>query len=325
MILAPTLHNIHLAVAAIQADEIIGLPTETVYGLAGNAQSSIAVAKIYQAKGRPSNHPLIVHLAPNTDVSIWASAVPNYARQLMKAFWPGACTLVLPRTLQAADFITGNQDTVALRCPSHPVAQQLLTMCAQFNIHGIAAPSANQFGRVSPTTAIHVRDEFTHLNDELLILDGGSCEVGIESTIIDCTQATPRILRHGLITARDIARVTGLNLLQTASNHTNKPRVSGDLLAHYAPKTPIRFCSVNTTETLNPQAILMGRSPNAALATHYHAMPNDAIHYAQQLYATLRLLDSLNYAEIVVEPIPNTEEWAGVADRLSRAVATFSI
>ncbi|MEN9912554.1 MAG: hypothetical protein RI956_998 [Pseudomonadota bacterium] len=325
MIIASTPHNISLAAAAIAAGKVIGLPTETVYGLAADARCPDAIAKVYRAKNRPSNHPLIVHLAPQADIALWARHIPDYAYQLMKAFWPGACTVVLPRTQYAGDFITGHQDTVALRCPSHPVAQQLLTVCYQFNIYGIAAPSANQFGRVSPTTARHVYDEFKHLDDELFILDGGACEIGIESTIIDCTQATPRILRYGLITAADITRITGLAVTNDMTNLSNKPRVSGSLTAHYAPKTPIRLCTVDKIDALNPRVVLMGRSPTTACAAHYHAMPDDAIHYAQQLYATLRHLDTMGYDEIIVESMPNTDEWAGVTDRLTRAAATFLV
>ncbi len=325
MILTSTQHNIHLAAATIAASKIIGLPTETVYGLAADANCPNAIAKIYCAKNRPNNHPLIVHLAPQADITIWAKQIPNYAYQLMKAFWPGACTVVLPRTQYVGDFITGHQDTVALRCPSHPVAQQLLTLCYQSSIYGIAAPSANQFGRVSPTTAQHVYDEFKHLDNELLILDGGACEVGIESTIIDCTQATPRILRYGLITVADITRITGLAVASDRTGMSSKPRVSGSLMAHYAPKTPIRLCTVDIVDTLNPRTVLMGRAPTTALATHYQAMPNDAIHYAQQLYATLRHLDTMGYDEIIVESMPNTDEWAGIIDRLTRAAATFLV
>jgi L-threonylcarbamoyladenylate synthase len=327
MIFASTPHNISLAAAAIAAGKMIGLPTETVYGLAADANCPDAIAKIYRAKNRPSNHPLIVHLAPQAEVTLWAKDIPNYAYQLMKAFWPGACTVVLPRTQHVGDFITGHQNTVALRCPSHPVAQQLLTVCHQLNIHGIAAPSANQFGCVSPTTAHHVYAEFMHLDDELFILDGGACEIGIESTIIDCTQATPRILRHGLITPADITRITGLAVANDITHSSNKPRVSGSLTAHYAPKTPIRLCSIDIekVDNLNPRAVLMGRSPTTVLAAHYQAMPNDAIHYAQQLYATLRHLDTMGYDEIIVEAIPNTDEWAGVTDRLTRAAATFLV
>lgn len=324
MIFPATSDNINRAALIIQSSGLIGLPTETVYGLAANATCIEAVKKIYHAKSRPNHHPLIVHLAVQTDITLWAHSIPNYAYPLMNAFWPGACTLVLPKTRKAANFITGDQDTVALRCPSHPIAQQLLTACYNLGIYGIAAPSANQFGRVSPTTAQHVADEFIHLDEPLFILDGGGCVMGIESTIIDCTQAMPRILRYGLITAADITRVTGLSILNESLNSLNRPRVSGNLVAHYAPKTPIRFCEIKAIDRFNTHAVFMGYSTVPMPHTvHYHAMPNDALHYAQQLYATLRYLDRMGYSEILVEPVPNHDEWAGIADRLNRAVATF--
>lgn len=318
MLLAPTPAHIAQAAALLAAGEIVGMPTETVYGLAGNASNSAAVAKIYAAKGRPSDHPLIVHLAPQGDVSFWASAVPAYANALMQAFWPGPLTLVLPRTAQAGDFITGNQNTVAVRCPSHPVAQALLQACAALGVQGLAAPSANRFGRVSPTTAAHVADEF---ENRILTLDGGACEVGIESTIVDCTQAAPRILRHGAVSLADVARVTDLTVTDAVGSHA-APRVSGSLAAHYAPATPLRFCEFSDVKKLAADAVYMGFDASANGA--FHAMPRDASLYAQQLYATLRSLDAMHYSAIAVQPLPLEPQWAGVADRLARAAATFS-
>lgn len=318
MVLAPTPAHIAQAAAVLAAGEIVGMPTETVYGLAGDASNAAAVAKIYAAKGRPSDHPLIVHLAPQGDVSFWASAVPAYANALMQAFWPGPLTLVLPRTAQAGDFITGNQNTVAVRCPSHPVAQALLQACAALGVQGLAAPSANRFGRVSPTTAAHVADEF---ENRILTLDGGACEVGIESTIVDCTQAAPRILRHGAVSLADVARVTGLTVIDAVGSHA-APRVSGSLAAHYAPATPLRFCEFSDVKNLAADAVYMGFDASANGA--FHAMPRDASLYAQQLYATLRSLDAMHYSTIAVQPLPLEPQWAGVADRLARAAATFS-
>ncbi len=325
MIALPTLDSITQAAQRLAAGDIIGLPTETVYGLAADACNANAVAKIYHAKGRPSDHPLIVHLAPQADIHAWASHVPHYAQALIAAFWPGACTLVLPRTALAGDFVTGKQLTVALRCPSHPIAQQVLQACASLGVHGIAAPSANRFGRVSPTTANHVASEFTALTD-LLIIDGGACDVGIESTIVDCTQALPRILRHGAITAEDVARVTGLRVDSNPNINATvqaTPRVSGSLLAHYAPNTPLIVCGHSHTAHLEAGTVYMGFEPPLNPHTRYHAMPRDCGQYAQQLYATLRHLDTMGYRTIAVEPVPNTLDWAGVADRLTRAAATF--
>jgi L-threonylcarbamoyladenylate synthase len=318
MMLAPTPAHVNQAAALLAAGDIVGIPTETVYGLAGDASNAAAVAKIYAAKGRPSDHPLIVHLAPQPDVHFWASTVPTYAKDLMHAFWPGPLTLVLPRTAQAGDFITGGQNTVAVRCPSHPVAQALLQACAALGVQGLAAPSANRFGRVSPTTAQHVADEF---ENRILTLDGGACEVGIESTIVDCTQAVPRILRHGAVSLADVTRVTGLAVTDAVGNHA-APRVSGSLAAHYAPATPLRFCERLDTKNLAPNAVFMGFE--APVNGAFHAMPRDAALYAQQLYATLRSLDAMNYSAIAVQPLPLEPQWAGVADRLARAAATFS-
>jgi L-threonylcarbamoyladenylate synthase len=322
MIISPTPSHIAQAAALLAAGDIVGLPTETVYGLAGDATNAAAVAKIYAAKGRPSDHPLIVHLAPQGEVSFWASTLPAYAHDLIHAFWPGPLTVVLPRTAQAGDFITGGQSTVAVRCPSHPVAQALLQACAELGVRGLAAPSANRFGRVSPTTAQHVAEEF---ENRILTLDGGACEVGIESTIIDCTQAAPRILRHGAISSADVARVTGLRVIDAVGNHA-APRVSGSLAAHYAPATPLRFCEVSRAEHLPQNTIFMGFDAPTKTAAHttFHAMPRDAALYAQQLYATLRSLDTMNYSAIAVQPLPLEPQWAGVADRLARAAATFS-
>jgi L-threonylcarbamoyladenylate synthase len=318
MIKPPTSANICEAAALLAAGGIVGLPTETVYGLAGDAANPKAVAAIYATKGRPSDHPLIVHLAPKADALNWASTVPAYAQALMHAFWPGPLTLVLTRTAHAGDFITGGQDTVALRCPSHPVAQALLNACETRGIKGLAAPSANRFGRVSPTTAQHVADEFSNA---VFTLDGGACEVGIESTIVDCTQGAPRILRHGAVSMADVARVSGL-VVSDAVGHQAAPRVSGSLAAHYAPATPLRWCGFSDAPQLPSNAVFMGfDEPNA---TAFHAMPRDAALYAQQLYATLRRLDAMHYSAIAVQPVPLEPQWAGVADRLARAAATFA-
>ena len=318
MMLSPTPAHINQAAAQLAAGGIVGMPTETVYGLAGDASNAAAVAAIYATKGRPADHPLIVHLAPQADVSFWACQAPDYAQALMQAFWPGPLTLVLPRTARAGNFITGGQDTVAVRCPSHPVAQALLQACAALGVQGLAAPSANCFGRVSPTTAQHVADEF---ENRIHVLDGGACEVGIESTIVDCTQTAPRILRHGAASLEDVARITGLTVMDAVGNHA-APRVSGSLAAHYAPTTRLVFCEYSLTQTLPKNAVYMGFDAPSSGA--FHAMPRDAALYAQQLYAALRSLDVMHYALIAVQPLPSAPQWAGVADRLARAAATFA-
>lgn len=209
MILDGTLDaSVQAAARALQQGQLLGLPTETVYGLAADSDNDAAVAQIFTAKGRPANHPLIVHVADAAAITRYAQAVPVFAQQLIDAFWPGPLTLILPRLPQAAKASTGGQDSVGLRCPSHPVAHAVLQACQQLNppVWGVSAPSANKFGRVSPTTAQHVAAEF---GDALLVLDGGACEVGIESTIVDCTRGVPVLLRPGAITRDDIERACG--------------------------------------------------------------------------------------------------------------------
>ncbi len=322
MIFSPTPNNIAQAAQIIAAGGIIGLPTETVYGLAADASNADAVGLVYTTKGRPSDHPLIVHLAPQAGTLHWAATAPSFARDLIKSFWPGPLTVVLPRTAHAGDFITGRQKTVALRCPAHPVAQALLQACLEAGIHGLAAPSANRFGRMSPTTAQHVVDEF---DTPVFTLDGGACEVGIESTIVDCTGAMPRILRHGAITLDDVARVTGLVVLD-AVGHNNSPRVSGSLAAHYAPATPLLLCAAQDSGKLASTAVYVGfdKPVQLPMSCAFHAMPSDATLYARQLYATLRNLDTMGYSQIAVQPVPPSIAWAGVRDRLGRAAATFA-
>jgi L-threonylcarbamoyladenylate synthase len=324
MIAAPTPENIAIAATLLQRGELVGLPTETVYGLAANASSAAAVAKIYALKGRPATHPVIVHLAPQADIGFWASAVPEYARALMQAFWPGPLTVVLPRTAHAGDFITGGQATVGLRCPSHPAAQALLQAAARLGVQGLAAPSANRYGQVSPTLAAHVESEFSQAP---FTLDGGACEVGIESTIVDCTGDAPRILRHGAVSLDDVARVTGLPTQDGtgAATQASTPRVPGSVAAHYAPRTPLRFCRVEDALHLPARTGFLARdaAPLPAHATRVQA-PQDPARYAQQLYATLRSMDAMDFDLIAVQPVPQSGDWAGVADRLNRAAASFA-
>ncbi len=208
------------AVRALQAGELLGLPTETVYGLAADADRDAAVAAIFAAKGRPADHPLIVHVADAAGVGHFAASVPDFAQQLIDAFWPGPLTLILPRRPGVGTAAAGGQDTIGLRCPAHPVAQALLQACAAQGLHGLAAPSANAFGRVSPTTAAHVQAEF---GESLLVLDGGACDVGIESTIIDCTRGAPVLLRPGGISRAQVEAACGQRLRAKRRTRRTRP------------------------------------------------------------------------------------------------------
>jgi L-threonylcarbamoyladenylate synthase len=241
----------------------------------------------------------------------------------MQAFWPGPLTVVLPRTANAGDFITGGQATVGLRCPSHPVAQALLQAAARLGVHGLAAPSANRYGQVSPTLGEHVESEFSQ---PPFTLDGGACEVGIESTIVDCTGAAPRILRHGAVSLDDVARVTGLPTQDGTglAAQANAPRVPGSVAAHYAPRTPLRFCSLDDAAQLPAGCVFLARDAFQLPAkVALVQAPQDAARYAQQLYATLRSMDAMGFELIAVQPVPQSGNWAGVADRLNRAAASF--
>jgi L-threonylcarbamoyladenylate synthase len=315
----------------------LGLPTETVYGLAADADNDAAVAQIFAAKGRPADHPLIVHVADANAASHYAADIPEFARQLMAAFWPGPLTLILPRQPGVANAATGGNPTVGLRCPSHPVALALLQACAEQSVWGVAAPSANLFGRVSPTTAAHVAGEF---GDDLLILDGGACSVGIESTIIDCSRGQPVLLRPGAITAEQVQLVCGLKVLQKEElNALDKqaPKASGTLDSHYAPRARVRLMDAAAmgqevaSILAEPAAaasqvtgLVVGIWSHAAPVLSdarclWQAMPRDAALAARQLFATLRALDAQGVSQIWVEIPPATPEWGGVRDRLQRA------
>jgi len=294
------------------------MPTETVYGLAADAASTTAIARIYAAKGRPSNHPVIVHLAHIEQIRDWAIDIPEEAWLLARAFWPGPMTLILKRAGHVLDTVTGGQDTVGLRIPSHPVAHALL---AAFG-GGVAAPSANKFGHVSPTTAQHVRDEFGDAID--LVLDGGASEVGIESTIIDCSGETLRILRPGAITATMITALLGQ--ADGLATHQPKPapRVSGSLDAHYAPRTRLQLVPPHAlAETVAHHAprelAVLSRERPAGFDGEWRRAAADAAGYARELYARLRELDNLNTELMLVEAPPQGPEWDGVNDRLRRA------
>lgn len=319
---------------------LVAFPTETVYGLGADAENATAVDGIYAAKGRPSNHPVIVHVAPGADLSYWARSVPSAAQALIDAFWPGPLTLILPRAENIPSRVSGGQDSIGLRCPSHPVAQALLRRFAELKggHGGVAAPSANKFGHVSPTQADHVRREFPELDEAaLLILEGGPSEVGIESTIVDLSRLEegvgPVLLRPGHITAEALTQVLGL---PPASPDLAAPRVSGSLKAHYAPRTPLVLADRRQLVGLVTEA--RGRGERLAVATFepapmdsdalapsvWFSCPRDSEAYAQQLYAMLRDLDEGGFDRIVLERPPCEPAWQAVNDRLGRAAAAFT-
>ena len=328
MILDGTLDaSVQAAAAALQHGELLGLPTETVYGLAADADNDSAVAQIFTAKGRPANHPLIVHVADAQAITHYAKAVPLFAQQLIDAFWPGPLTLILPRLPEAAKASTGGQDSVGLRCPSHPVAQAVLRAAAARGVPGVAAPSANPFGRVSPTTAQHVLAEF---GDALPVLDGGACQVGIESTIIDCTRGVPVLLRPGAISRAQIAAACGVPPLSKEDLPEHTPRASGTLVSHYAPQAKVRLMDAQALqaglEVLGADAThlaVYARAPmrSASSAVLLRHMPHDPAAAAQELFATLRSLDDAGVRLIWIETPPDTPDWEGVRDRLQRAAA----
>jgi len=315
--------EIERAVALLRAGELVAFPTETVYGLGADAANPAAVAKIFAAKGRPADHPLIVHLPDASHLARWAREIPADAEKLAAAFWPGPLTLILKRQSNVPDAVTGGQDTVGLRVPNHPLALELL--CA-FD-RGIAAPSANRFGRISPTTAAHVREE---LGGRVpLVLDGGACPVGIESTILDLSRGVPVLLRPGAIGAADIARVLGC-APEMAAAQAEAPRVSGSLEAHYAPRTPLQLVSSDGLLFALRNALVAGEkvavlAPTAQAISHdlvsWMQSPAEPAGFAHGLYASLRELDALGCVRILVQQPPAGENWLAVNDRLRRAAA----
>ncbi|MBI4988484.1 MAG: threonylcarbamoyl-AMP synthase [Rhodocyclales bacterium] len=315
--------DIERAVALLRTGELVAFPTETVYGLGADAANPAAVAKIFSAKGRPADHPLIVHLPDAGHMARWAREISVDAEKLAAAFWPGPLTLILKRQPRVPDAVTGGQDTVGLRVPNHPLALELL---AAFD-GGVAAPSANRFGRISPTTAAHVREE---LGDRVsLVLDGGACPVGIESTILDLSRGTPVLLRPGAIGSADLARVLG-RAPETAAPHADAPRVSGSLDAHYAPRTPLQLVSSDGLLFALRNALVAGErvavlAPTAQAISHdlvtWKRTPAEPAGFAHDLYASLRELDALGCVRILVQQPPAGEAWLAVNDRLRRAAA----
>ncbi len=323
----PTAADYARAVELLRAGELVAFPTETVYGLGADASNPAAVARIFAAKGRPADHPLIVHVAGHDWVERWAENVPEAAWELMETFWPGPLTLILKKQSWVPDAVTGGQDTVGLRVPGHPVALELLRrFAAAGGPGGIAAPSANRFGRISPTTAAHVAEE---LGERVpLILDGGPCKVGIESTIVDCSRGEPVILRPGHISPSHLEAVLGF--LPAIATAAGAPRVSGSLEAHYAPVTPLRLMAgERLLDFLNAHrhrggrcaAICHSQPPQAGMPHAWRMLPADPVGYAHDLYAALRDMDHAGVDLIAVEAIPADPAWAAVADRLRRAAA----
>lgn len=321
-----------MAAQALKDGKLLGLPTETVYGLAADATQADAVARIFAAKGRPSDHPLIVHVADIADAAHFAADLPPFARQLMQAFWPGPLTVIVPRAPGVAQAAAGGQGSVGLRCPSHPVAQAVLRASRHLGVMGVAAPSANAFGRVSPTTAAHVEAEFGK-SVGLLTLDGGACDVGIESTIVDCTRGVPVLLRPGGLTRQQLEAACGTRLLLPDDIHSPlgaAPKASGTLEAHYAPNAPVRMMDAKTLQTaldvLGSDASGIAIWARSALKVRAprllnRRMPDDATEAARQLFAMLRSFDDQGCKLIWIETPPATDDWAGVRDRLQRACA----
>ena len=314
------------AAQRIQAGGLVGFPTETVYGLGADASSDEAVAGIFAAKGRPANHPLIVHLADAAQVSDYAASVPPFAARLTKAFWPGPLTVILPRREGVALAAAGGQDSIGLRCPAHPVALAFLKACGT----GVAGPSANRFGRVSPTTAQHVAGEF---GDALLVLDGGPCAVGIESSIVDCTRGRPVLLRPGVLTRAQLESACGEPVLEPEDAQTagSAPRAPGTLEAHYAPDAKVRLMDAGAMQAaldllgVDAAHIAVYARADMPIRTAqmlYRRMPDDAPATARQLFAVLRDFDAQGARLIWVETPPAGPEWDGVRDRLGRAAAS---
>ncbi len=331
----PSEGQIQQAAQRLAAGGLVAFPTETVYGLGARADDNTAVAGIFAAKGRPADHPLIVHLAHAGAVPQFAASISPAAQALMAAFWPGPLTVILPRRADRGSAAAGGQNSIGLRVPAHPVALALLQAAAALGVAGVAAPSANRFGRVSPTTAAHVQQEFAQLpTHQLLVLDGGACAVGIESTIVDCTCEPPALLRPGGLSAQQLQAVLGcaLGVAGAAS-----PRASGLLASHYAPRARVRLFATAALQLALRQASASGPLPGAA-ASHFavyaradlgplpahmlwRQMPADAAGAAHELFAVLRELDAAGVAEIWVEQPPDLPPWDGVRDRLQRAAA----
>jgi len=318
-------HALQAAARHLADGELLGLPTETVYGLAARADRDDAVAKIFAAKGRPSDHPLIVHVLDAAGAEPFADHLPATARRLMDAFWPGPLTVIVPRRPGVAASAAGGQSTIAVRAPAHPVARAVLAAARELGVDGVAAPSANRFGRVSPTLARHVVEEF---GPDLMVLDGGACEVGIESSIVDCSRERPALLRPGLLSRARIEAALGEPL---AEPDAAAPKASGTLAAHYAPTARVRLLEADRLALLFATASASGALEGVAVYSRarlpawcWQPLPADPAAAAHELFAVLRDLDAAGAREIWVEAPPRDPAWDGVRDRLSRAAAAFT-
>lgn len=307
--------------------QLVAFPTETVYGLGARADDAAAVARIYAAKGRPADHPLIVHVTSVEAARGFAADWPPLAQRLVAAFWPGPLTVIVPRAAGMAAAAAGGQDSIGLRSPAHPVARALLAQAAALGVHGVAAPSANRFGRVSPTRAAHVESEF---DGAVPVLDGGACEVGIESSIVDCSRGHAVLLRPGQLGRAAIEAALGEPLHQPDAS---APRASGTLASHYAPRAKVRL--MDAAQMAAALSVLAPRAPGAAAAVALYsrtvhpsaaglprrAMPDDPHAAAHELFAVLRELDATGAPLIWIETPPADPRWDGVRDRLQRAAA----
>jgi L-threonylcarbamoyladenylate synthase len=330
---------IERAAQRLAEGQLVAFPTETVYGLGARADDDQAVARIFAAKGRPSDHPLIVHVHHRDAALAFATALPPVAQRLMARFWPGPLTVIVPRQNGMGAAAAGGQDTIGLRCPDHPVALALLRAAAQHGVLGVAAPSANRFGRISPTQAAHVMGEF--VDEDLWVLDGGACEVGIESAIVDCSRGHPVLLRPGRLTRDELEAAAGepIGWSRPEAPDPTAPRASGTLLAHYAPRAKVRLMAegpmLKELDVLIP-ALLGWLHPIPKVAVYsrsawahrpvqpgvaMRAMPAQASQAAHDLFADLRDMDALGVEEIWVETPPEDSAWDGVRDRLMRAAA----
>lgn len=310
--------QLNRAVDILRAGGLVAFPTETVYGLGADADQEAAVRKIFAAKGRPADHPVIVHVQRAENIQSWTIDIPPAAWKLADAFWPGPLTLILKRSSRAMDVVTGGLDTVGLRVPRHPVAQELLSRLGG----AIAAPSANRFGRVSPTTAEHVRREFGDALD--LILDGGDCQVGLESTIVDLSGPTPAVLRPGYVTAEQIEAALGMPL---GMENESSPRAAGRMTSHYAPRAKVEIVAPHeaaarfaTLTAAGVRVVVLGGQPDAAIPEQSRInVPTQAEAYAQQLYAVLRAVDDAGFQVALAIPPPDEGVGAAIADRLRKA------
>ena len=322
-IAAPTPEAIDRAAALIREGRLVAFPTETVYGLGADAGNVRAVRRIFDVKGRPGDHPLIVHVASAAAARRWAREWPDGARALADAFWPGPLTLIVPRAAHVADAVTGGQDSIGLRVPSHPVAQSLLAAFESVGGSGIAGPSANRFGHVSPTTAAHVEADLGA--DVDMIVDGGASDVGIESTIVAFVKERPVLMRPGFIALHALERVLGTPL---RAMDADAPRASGTLASHYAPRTQAFLVAADALRTeiarrgeRDERTAVLARTshaPDGYDGTWLQA-PQDARRYAHDLYANLRALDDAGADAILIEAVPDAPEWLAIRDRLSRA------